>query len=94
MLIFIGTTGPPKGVMCSQDNLVWAARFHSMNMESRTFIAYLPMNHIAGQIALYYSIATGGTLYFARPDALQGSLIETLIEVRDIIRNRITCSKN
>jgi len=35
-------------------------------------VTYLPLSHIAGQlIDLYAPIITGGTVFFAQPDALK-----------------------
>uniref|UniRef100_A0A6A7FXI9 long-chain-fatty-acid--CoA ligase n=1 Tax=Hirondellea gigas TaxID=1518452 RepID=A0A6A7FXI9_9CRUS len=82
-----GTTGPPKGVMCSQDNLTWCgneyAKFFKLRPCDETVVSYLPLNHIAGQMTdIYVAMARASTVYFARPDALKGSLIHTLREVQ------------
>nr|XP_022331343.1 long-chain-fatty-acid--CoA ligase ACSBG2-like isoform X2 [Crassostrea virginica] len=82
-----GTTGNPKGVMLSHDNLTWCAgRFSKMfniAMDSEVIVTYLPLSHIAGQIIdMYIPIKYGATVYFAKPDALKGSLLGTLKEVR------------
>jgi long-chain-fatty-acid--CoA ligase ACSBG len=46
-------------------------------------VSYLPLSHIAGQIAdMYCLICLGGTTWFAQPDALKGTLGDTLREVR------------
>jgi long-chain-fatty-acid--CoA ligase ACSBG len=50
-----GTTGFPKAVMLSHDNLTWAARslymsFSSIIGERHKMISFLPLSHIAGQI--------------------------------------------
>ena len=37
-----------------------------------TIVSYLPLSHIAGQMAdIYTPILIGETVYFARPDALK-----------------------
>lgn len=82
-----GTTGPPKGVMLSHDNMTWISHVLATHMNVRdgkdTFLSYLPLSHVAAQISdIYIPLSTGGTVYFAQPDALKGSLIETLREVR------------
>lgn len=82
-----GTTGNPKGVMLNHDNLTWVshnlATYMNMRDGKDTFLSYLPLSHIAAQITdIYIPLSTGGTVYFAQPDALKGSLVETLREVR------------
>uniref|UniRef100_A0A673FPB5 Long-chain-fatty-acid--CoA ligase ACSBG1 n=1 Tax=Sinocyclocheilus rhinocerous TaxID=307959 RepID=A0A673FPB5_9TELE len=72
-----GTTGSPKGVMLSHDNITWTAH-HA----SRAGDIYLPLSHIAAQIYdLWTGIQWGEQVSFAQPDALKGSLIDTLREV-------------
>jgi long-chain-fatty-acid--CoA ligase ACSBG len=86
-----GTTGNPKGVMTSHDGLTWTARsvsgFLRMSRESEhRFISYLPLSHSAAQMAdLYGPLFCGGTVYFAQPDALRGTLKNTLTEVRPTV---------
>jgi len=82
-----GTTGPPKGVMLNHDNLTWISHVMATHMSLRdgkeSFLSYLPLSHIAAQITdIYIPLSTGGTVYFAQPDALKGSLVDTLREVR------------
>jgi len=64
-----GTTGPPKGVMLSHENLAWTSR---MLMEvgdgnaEDVSLSYLPLSHIAEQMATIHMPATAGsTVYFA-----------------------------
>ncbi|NWX38237.1 ACBG2 ligase, partial [Notiomystis cincta] len=85
-----GTTGQPKGVMLSHDNLTWTAaaagRFIMLSdareMQEEV-VSYLPLSHIAAQMSDIWSAMTFGVqVYFAQPDALKGSLVETLQEVR------------
>ncbi|CAD5119946.1 DgyrCDS8527 [Dimorphilus gyrociliatus] len=82
-----GTTGSPKGVMLSHDNCTWTAEM--LKMESRLscgtehLISYLPLSHIAAQVVdIYMPLILNATVYFAQPDALKGSLVVTLREVR------------
>lgn len=86
-----GTTGNPKGVMLSHDNLMYNGAALTTDVlrsmpddrnlvpsEQRT-VSYLPLSHIAGlQFDLTNTIIFGSQLYFAKPDALQGTLVETL----------------
>ena len=49
-------------------------------------ISYLPLSHIAAQLADIYSpLFFGSTLCFAQPDALKGSLLTTLREVEPTV---------
>lgn len=42
-------------------------------------ISYLPLSHIAGQLAdIVCPALVGSCIWFAQPDALKGSLKETL----------------
>ncbi|CAD8089571.1 unnamed protein product [Paramecium sonneborni] len=83
-----GTTGNPKGVMLSHDNYVFTItqqkRKYVMqgNGEMR-LVSYLPLSHVVAQLIDIIGFARWGAhLFFANPDALQGSLIHTLKEVR------------
>jgi len=88
MLVYTsGTTGNPKGVMISQDNLTWtvkaAQEVYDWNWDAEHGITYLPLSHVAAQVIDIYLAAYGGaTIYFADDKALQGTLINTLKEVR------------
>ncbi|XP_058491860.1 long-chain-fatty-acid--CoA ligase ACSBG2-like [Solea solea] len=82
-----GTTGNPKGVMLSHDNLTWtahtAATLVDFTYTSEVLVSYLPLSHVAAQMVdLWLSIVFAGTVYFADPDALKGSLGNTLKEAR------------
>ncbi|KAJ1212718.1 hypothetical protein NDU88_000368 [Pleurodeles waltl] len=81
-----GTTGQPKGAMLSHDNLTWVVKqaCKVLNfVDQEVLISYLPLSHVAAQVVdLWLPIFSGGTTYFADPDALKGSLITTLREVR------------
>merc|ERR1719282_1784040 len=90
-----GTTGNPKAVMYSHDNIIWSMRRLIINtiadsaggfgLEERE-ISYLPLSHIAGNIQLLGSVVMPPTMnsiiHFAFPDAMQGSLPDTIREVR------------
>ncbi|XP_027222040.1 long-chain-fatty-acid--CoA ligase ACSBG2 [Penaeus vannamei] len=82
-----GTTGPPKGVMCSQDHLTWGSSQYQANTNhelcTEVFVSYLPLSHLAAQMLdVYLACTIGATVYFAQPDALKGTLGQTLQEVR------------
>ncbi|KAF5902535.1 long-chain-fatty-acid--CoA ligase ACSBG1 [Clarias magur] len=84
-----GTTGMPKGVMLSHDNITWTSHHVSRagdmqpaEIKQESIVSYLPLSHIAAQIYdLWTGIQWGELVFFAQPDALKGSLIETLKEV-------------
>uniref|UniRef100_A0A665WGQ3 Long-chain-fatty-acid--CoA ligase ACSBG2 n=1 Tax=Echeneis naucrates TaxID=173247 RepID=A0A665WGQ3_ECHNA len=85
-----GTTGPPKGVMLSHDNLTWTAlstsrhvRLTDATQAQESVVSYLPLSHIAAQMVdIWVTMRVGGATFFAQPDALKGSLVNTLKEVR------------
>ncbi|XP_068576804.1 long-chain-fatty-acid--CoA ligase ACSBG2-like [Cebidichthys violaceus] len=87
-LIFTsGTTGNPKGCMLSHDNLTWtvhrAASMLSLKHTEERMVSYLPLSHVAAQLVdMWMSMLCAITTYFAEPDALKGSLVNTLKEVR------------
>lgn len=89
----------PKGVMLTHDNMTFYQQTalkdalkdyeqypgQMVNGEER-IISYLPLSHVAAQFTdlvspLFFNI----TVFFAKPDALSGSLIDTLKEVRPTI---------
>ncbi|XP_070591698.1 LOW QUALITY PROTEIN: long-chain-fatty-acid--CoA ligase ACSBG2-like [Erythrolamprus reginae] len=85
-----GTTGNPKGVMLSHDNITWTAKAAGQYVNLKTaldgqesVVSYLPLSHIAAQmIDIWLPVAFGVETYFAQPDALKGTLVDTLREVR------------
>jgi long-chain acyl-CoA synthetase len=64
-----GTTGPPKGVMLSHQNLVWTARTLSAlgnGRETDCGLSYLPLSHIAEQMAtIHMPAVAGASVYYA-----------------------------
>jgi long-chain-fatty-acid--CoA ligase ACSBG len=49
-------------------------------------ISYLPMSHVATQLLdIYTTMLSAGTCWFAQPDALKGSLLNTMKEVHPTI---------
>uniref|UniRef100_A0A2K5CG84 Long-chain-fatty-acid--CoA ligase ACSBG2 n=1 Tax=Aotus nancymaae TaxID=37293 RepID=A0A2K5CG84_AOTNA len=91
MLIYTsGTTGMPKGVMLSHDNITWTAGAVAKDLkltEKHAMVAsYLPLSHIAAQMMdIWVPIKIGALTYFAQPDALKGTLINTLKEVKPTV---------
>jgi long-chain-fatty-acid--CoA ligase ACSBG len=85
-----GTTGPPKAVMISHDNVTWTTKtmldnYMDVNHTER-FVSYLPLSHIAAQlIDVHAPMYLGAATYFAQPDALKGSLTNTLKDCRPTI---------
>jgi long-chain-fatty-acid--CoA ligase ACSBG len=81
-----GTTGQPKGVMLSHDNLIWSAKSASQYYnisEDTKIVSFLPLSHIAAQmIDINAAVVTGHCVWFAQPDALKGSIKDTLLEVK------------
>jgi long-chain-fatty-acid--CoA ligase ACSBG len=84
-----GTTGPPKAVMLSHDNLSWTSE--TMLVDYRNppgspidrIVSFLPLSHVAAQMLDVIGPLVGPcTAYFTDPSALQGSLINYLKEVR------------
>ncbi|XP_019853807.1 PREDICTED: long-chain-fatty-acid--CoA ligase ACSBG2-like [Amphimedon queenslandica] len=84
-----GTTGPPKGVMLSHDNIIFVSKGMNRNFnitpEDR-IVSFLPLSHIAGLMSDVINPAISGTLVcFAQPDALKGTLRDTLLEIHPTI---------
>jgi long-chain-fatty-acid--CoA ligase ACSBG len=82
-----GTTGKPKGVMISQDNITFLVRAGQMNNKFKVgeydLVSYLPLSHMAALlIDIYGLMQMAGTTYFCDKDALKGTLVENLKEAR------------
>ncbi|XP_070760160.1 long-chain-fatty-acid--CoA ligase ACSBG2-like [Enoplosus armatus] len=82
-----GTTGKPKGVMLSHDNLTWTANTAGSMLNichgDEVVVSYLPLSHVAAQLLdMWMCVSFAVTTYFAEPDALKGSLVNTLKEAR------------
>lgn len=85
-----GTTGPPKGVMLSHDNLTFTARtlveHYGLQHTQERFVSYLPLSHVAANIMdIFMTVTCAGTLYFANRDALKGTLTTTLKEAKPTV---------
>ena len=51
----------------------------STHFQADHMISYLPLSHIAAQMMdIHAQLSTGLTIHFAQPDALKGSLKDTL----------------
>lgn len=84
-----GTTGPPKAVMISHDNITFTvdivAAFTGATVGDH-LVSYLPSSHVAANcVDICGATLTGQTTHLAQPDALKGSLVNTLKKVRPTI---------
>lgn len=65
-----GTTGPPKGVMITHDNIAWTLRSVLGVVDTGPddrYISFLPLSHIAERMTSHFGqIAVGGETWFAR----------------------------
>ena len=73
--------------MISHDNITFTINLTIDLLKLRQFreriISYLPLSHVAGQLLdVFCGLSLGATVYFAQPDALKGSLLTTLKEVK------------
>lgn len=94
----------PKGVMLSHDNYTWVYKSFNVKKpeslrsdEQFRAVSYLPLSHVAAQLQdITGAMMDAMHIYFAEPTALQGTLIQTLIEVRPynfvLIQNNIFLS--
>ncbi|KAA8497564.1 Long-chain-fatty-acid--CoA ligase ACSBG2 [Porphyridium purpureum] len=90
MLVYTsGTTGPPKAVMISHDNIVFSALVMEDAAgvrETDVFVSFLPLSHIAANmIDMKGPAVLGFVVHFAGPDALKGTLVQTLCKSRPTI---------
>jgi long-chain acyl-CoA synthetase len=87
MIYTSGTTGPPKGVMLSHANLSWTSRclidVAGGNFETDVSLSYLPLSHIAEQMATIHMPATQGScVYYG--ESLE-KLLDDLKEARPTV---------
>jgi long-chain-fatty-acid--CoA ligase ACSBG len=85
-----GTTGPPKAVMLSHDNLTFCAEMLKivydlkMSGEERN-VSYLPLSHVAANMVdIFLMITCQGTTYFADKNALK--VIITFVLISDFLQ--------
>jgi len=76
-----GTTGNPKGVMLSHDNITWnamvAAQVHKFEKRNFRILSYLPLSHIAGNMVdIHAPMYLHGTTYFADKNVLKSTLLD------------------
>ena len=62
-----GTTGPPKGVMLSHDNVTWISHSLATYLNIRdgkdTFLSYLPLSHVAAQVSHAFRVLLEFSVY-------------------------------
>ena len=76
-----GTTSRSKAVQITYNNVSFTCQkmCEKYNLHNERLVSYLPLSHIAASMLdIFCHFYHGGTIYFAKPDALQGSLVETL----------------
>lgn len=80
--------------MLSHDNYVWTAlsgedgHIRKAKAEGVEFriVSYLPLSHVAAQYCdLFLSICNGCSVFFTDVNALRGTLVDYLVEVRPVI---------
>ena len=80
-----GTTGLSKAVTINHDNVTYTAErmCDIYQLKNERVVSYLPLSHIAASmIDIFCHIYHQGTIFFAKPDALRGSLKDTLVIAR------------
>ena len=81
-----GTTGRPKGVMLTHDNLLWNAYYASQSADfgpSPRFLSFLPLSHALERTGGYYlPMLLGAEVVYARSIAQLG---EDLVETRPTV---------
>eukprot|EP00118_Oscarella_pearsei_P020248 m.218798 g.218798 ORF g.218798 m.218798 type:complete len:716 (+) comp39907_c0_seq2:52-2199(+) len=82
-----GTTGLPKGVMLSHDTITWTPLAGISTVRNKdqaeTTVSYLPLSHVAAQMMdIFLPMHVSSKTWFAQPDAMKGSLVNILKEVK------------
>ena len=81
----------PHTILCaSASQLTWMCKrsCHYMNTTpgEEHVVSYLALSHVATQLLdIYTMLACAGTVWYAQPDAMKGSLYHTMKEVRPTI---------
>lgn len=80
--------------MLSHDNYVWTVRsnkdpdidsYMEQGNQVRA-ISYLPLSHVAAQFSdIFLSLNNGASIFFADANALKGTLIDYLLEIRPTV---------
>jgi len=77
-----GTTGKPKGVMLTHDNMLWNAWYSSRCADfgpDEIFLSFLPLSHTLERTAGYYlPMLLGGEVAYARSIALLAQDLQTI----------------
>lgn len=76
-----GTTSKSKAVKISYENISFTCHRMSniYDLNNERIVSYLPLSHIAASMLdIFLHFYHRGTIYFAKPDALQGTLVDTL----------------
>ena len=83
-----GTTGKSKAVKITYENVSFTCSEMTKNfsLENEKVVSFLPLSHTAASMFdMFCHFYHKGTVNFAKPDALQGSLVETLVDVSPTI---------
>ena len=83
-----GTTGKSKAVKITYENVAFTCSemVKNYSLTNDKIVSYLPLSHIAASMFdMFCHFYHGGTIYFAQQDALQGSLVKTLVDVKPTI---------
>jgi len=78
-----GTTGNPKGVMLSHDNITYTsalvAQHLKFNHGNSRILSFLPLSHVAAQMCdIHAMMYLGGCTYFADKNVLKTTLLDNL----------------
>lgn len=83
-----GTTSKSKAVSISYNNVSYTAdkMCEKYEMNNEVVISYLPLSHIAAlMLDMFLVFYHNGKVCFAKPDALKGSLVDTLKKYKPTI---------
>jgi len=76
-----GTTGKSKAVKISYENISFTCSkiCEIYKLDNERILSFLPLSHIAASMLdMFIHFYHQGTTYFAKPDALQGTLVDSL----------------